>query len=386
MPQKHILLITTELRPGGAEKCLANLACGLDKSKFRCRVVSIWSKPEHRQQRLVEKLGDAGIEIDFLNCDSKLSVFSAVKKLKKIIVEHKIDLVQSFLFPGNLVAGIAVSQLAKSQQSSVRLFTGIRVADPSRFRHFVERRATKIAKKIICVSDSVKQFAEIQMRLPRAKLISIPNGIDAKPISDSVISTYKDSMRSEWSSFGIDRPFALFVGRLTEQKGLAPFLSEFAKVDDQIPPVDLVFVGDGPIRKTIEGLAAALKHRRCHFVGWQSNPQAFILAAETLFLPSLWEGMPNVLLETMASARPFVAFSVDGVSELLNGNIDEPSARNQIQCVPPGDYQQFFDNLTQVVGNKELAAQIGMANQECIAANFSLKKMIAEYEQAYLGF
>ena len=121
-------------------------------------------------------------------------------------------------------------------------------------------------------------------------------------------------------------------------------------------------------------------------VGWQSNPQPFILAAETLLLPSLWEGMPNVLLETMASARPFIAFSVDGVSELLNGNIDERNAPTQIQCVPPGDYQQFFTNLTQVVANKELAAQIGMANQECIAANFSLKKMIAEYEKAYLGF
>ncbi len=384
MPQKQILLITTELRPGGAEKCLANLACGLDKSKFRCRVVSIWSKPEHRQQRLVEKLNDDGIEVDFLNCDSKLSVFSAVKKLKKIIVEHKIDLVQSFLFPGNLVAGIAVSQLAKSRQSSVQLFTGIRVADPSRFRHFVERRATKVAKKIICVSDSVKEFAEIQMRLPREKLISIPNGIGAKLTSDSTVATFNDSMRSELLTFGIDKPFVLFLGRLAEQKGLVPFLREFARVDDQIPPVDLVFVGDGPIRKEVESLAVALKHRRCHFVGWQANPQPFILAAESLFLPSLWEGMPNALLETMAAARPFVAFSVDGVSELLNHNTEERNTETQIQLVPPGDYKKFFSNLTQVIGSKELARKIGLANQEWIATNFSLEKMIADYEQAFL--
>lgn len=384
MSPKQILLITTELRPGGAEKCLANLACGLDKEKFRCRVVSIWSKPETKQLRLVEKLENAGIEIDFLNCDSKLSVFSAVKKLKKIILENEIDLVQSFLFPGNLVAGLAVSQLRKRKQSSVELMTGIRVADPSRFRHFIERHATKIARKIICVSDSVKQFAETEMKLPAEKLMSIPNGIDVPLHVQQGAAPGHGSLKNEMAAHGIERPFALFVGRLSEQKGLMPFLTEFEKVDDQIPPVDLVFVGDGPLRQEIEDQAAALKHRRCHFMGWQANPQQFIRAAETLFLPSLWEGMPNVLLETMASGKPFVAFSVDGVSQLLNTVGDDQMNESLLQFVPPSDYHGFFANLSQLLASKELAKRIGSSSQHFIAKNFSLKKMIAKYEQAFL--
>jgi glycosyltransferase involved in cell wall biosynthesis len=363
-PKKlNLLLLTTELRPGGAEKCLVQLAINLDPELFKVIIVTLGSKPSSSEDRLVQQLEAKAIEHEFLNCDSKFKVLTAVKRLRNIIEKKEIDVVQSFLFHANVVAGMAIGNSCK-----VRFFTGIRVAEPSRIRHRIERWATKRAEKIICVSQAVMEFASEKMGLPCEKLLTIPNGI--LPVSQDQ-NFHPDEV-------GISQPYVVFVGRLHQQKGLIPFFEKFLEWEDTLPDFDLVIVGEGPDRHRLECLSREFSRHRVRFLGWRDDPASIISEAITTILPSQWEGMPNVLLETMALSKPFVAFAIDGVSEL--------GSHEKRQLVSPEDYQQFFQKLAEVVDDQSMAEELGKKNHQRIQQDFTLKKMIADYQTAYLSF
>ena len=77
-------------------------------------------------------------------------------------------------------------------------------------------------------------------------------------------------------------------------------------------PLNLVLVGDGPLKSELKGLAQTLGiEDRVHFVGLQSNPYPWIARARVFVLSSSWEGYPNVLLEAQSLGIPIVATAYD---------------------------------------------------------------------------
>lgn len=100
------------------------------------------------------------------------------------------------------------------------------------------------------------------------------------------------------------------VGSLTEKKGHR-YLLEACK---QLPGMYLLIVGDGYLRLELEKYAS--DHIR--FLGVRSDIRDLYAASDAVVLPSLWEGMPNVILEALASGLPVVATNVGGVSEVVN--------------------------------------------------------------------
>ena len=91
-----------------------------------------------------------------------------------------------------------------------------------------------------------------------------------------------------------------------------------------------------------------------------------------LVLPSLWEGMPNVLLEAMACRLPLVASNVEGVAELLGPQSDA-------QMAPVGDTQTLAAKIVAIGSDAELAARLGQSNRHRVEAHFSVDAMVAAY-------
>ncbi len=109
-----------------------------------------------------------------------------------------------------------------------------------------------------------------------------------------------------------------------------------------LPDCDLLLVGTGPLQGRLESACrAAGIADRVHFAGWRSDVPEILAASELLVLPSVWEGMPNVVLEAMASRRPVVATDVEGVRELLG-----PLAARQL--VRYGDTQDLIDKIVRL--------------------------------------
>lgn len=120
----------------------------------------------------------------------------------------------------------------------------------------------------------------------------------------------------------------LFVSRLIEGKGLQYLIPELPGIQEKVRQktgsgIRLVIVGDGPYRTALEELtASAGAHELVRFEGRKDKEQVrrYYQAADLFVLPSLSEGMPNVVLEAMASGLPIVMTPCEGSMELVTDN------------------------------------------------------------------
>jgi glycosyltransferase involved in cell wall biosynthesis len=199
----------------------------------------------------------------------------------------------------------------------------------------------------------------------------IPNGVD--------LERWR-AAPGNLTEFGITagRRTLLFVGRLDKQKGLDRFFYELPAIFRQLPEHDLLLVGDGPLRSSLERQAQRLKmQRRVHFADWQPNIPPIMAAADMLVLPSRWEGMPNVVLEAMAAGKPVVATQAQGAVELLGLAAME-------QTVAVGDWAGFRTQVAQIALNHSLAQDLGCRNR-ARAGQFSLAAVAERYQRLYDG-
>ncbi len=125
----------------------------------------------------------------------------------------------------------------------------------------------------------------------------------------------------------------LFVGRLAPVKGLPILVEAFKAARARNPGITLDIVGDGDERPTVEAAAADVGGITLHGYLSQAEVAERLRAADALVLPSFAEGVPVVLMEAMASARPVIATRVGGVSELVEDGVsgfliphDDPAA------------------------------------------------------------
>jgi starch synthase (maltosyl-transferring) len=221
------------------------------------------------------------------------------------------------------------------------------------------------------VSEAVKIFSMRQGRLPEATLTVIPNGVDIGRFSDAKPASLRD--------LGVapGRRAIAHVGRLDRQKGLSWLLETLPRIFNRLPQHDLLLVGDGPQRQLLERSAVRLGlDKKVHFLGFRRDVPAILAASDLLVLASRWEGMPNVVLEAMASGRPVVATDVEGVGDLLG-----PSAGPQM--VSPNDPEGFADKVVAILSDAPLAARLGEENRLRAAEQFSPESMAAGYARLY---
>ena len=114
------------------------------------------------------------------------------------------------------------------------------------------------------------------------------------------------------------------VGRLAEQKGQLLLVEAAGRLAAEGLDFELVLVGDGPLRKPLEALAARLNlGGRVRFAGWMSAAEVRdeLLAARAMVLPSFAEGLPVVLMEALALGRPVISTYVAGIPELVEPGV-----------------------------------------------------------------
>lgn len=359
----RLALVITELEPGGAERCLTNLALGLDRNRFAPAVYSLGPRPDADRAQLVERLESAGVPVRFVRVTKPWQFFSARRDLARLLAEQSPDVVQTFLYHANVVGTMAARRAGVA-----RVVTNIRVADPSLLRQRFERFVTRRVSKVVCVSQSVAQYVCEKMGFEQDRLAVISNGID--------VADYPAKEAADLTQFGIaqGRKVIVCVARFVEQKNIPWLLNVAPRLFQNLPNHDLLLVGDGP-------LLAGLKdwHRdepRIHFAGWRPDVKEILRACVMLVLTSAWEGMPNVILEAMATGLPVVTTQVSGVEELLG-----PLGKEQ--SFPLHDSGEFQSRVMDIARNEDLANNLGKQNRERAQQHFSLSAMVDAYERLH---
>ena len=342
-----------------------NLATGISREKFSPTVYSLGPRPQNAL--LVQRLEEAKVPVHFLNLRSRWQFFTAVSRLAKLFGQQQPQVMQSFLFHANVVGTMAARRARVPH-----VVAGIRVADPSSWRQQVERWLAPRMDKIVCVSHAVADFCRIKCRLPAEKLAVIPNGVD--------LSRFENVQPANLSELGVPagRRAILYAGRLDRQKGLDWLLKEvMPRVCEQLPEHHLLIVGEGPQKQELKQIAGAGDvSSRIHFTGWRPDVPQLMAASDLLVLPSRWEGMPNVVLEAMASHLPIVATQAEGILELLGETAAESTC-------PADDAAGFAQRMIRLVQDRGLARRLAEQNHERVAARFSLAAMIRSNESLY---
>jgi colanic acid/amylovoran biosynthesis glycosyltransferase len=223
------------------------------------------------------------------------------------------------------------------------------------------------AAVIICVSDFIRQRL-IDRGFPEAKLKVIRYGIEMSLVDDVPEAP----------------PYALFVGRFVEKKGIAYLLDAMRLLRAEGNALELVLIGDGPLEAELKAAAAEIGGIR--FLGWQDQAavRRWMRGAVALCVPSVTakagdsEGLPNVLLEAMAEAAPVIGARNAGIGEAVEDGVTG-------LMVPPGEAPPIAAALAAIAGDPALRQRMGQAAQARAASQFSAAAQSRLLEQTMLA-
>ncbi len=167
----------------------------------------------------------------------------------------------------------------------------------------------RLADRVIAVSVAVKIYAS---RFVDASTISVVlNGT----IGSARVPAVKGIIPCV-----LQHPAIVTVAGMNRRKGIADLLCAFELVASKHTDAHLYLVGEGPERQAFEKQAAESQYwSRIHFEGYQSTPQAYMLAADVFVLASRRDSLGLVILEAREAGSAIVATDVDGIPEALSG-------------------------------------------------------------------
>ncbi|MDA0578518.1 MAG: glycosyltransferase, partial [Verrucomicrobia bacterium] len=224
------------------------------------------------------------------------------------------------------------------------------------FIRIVWRHARRVVANSIGLRDQALRTA------PSLNIPVIPNGVDTTQFSPP---SPQPSAFSPPPSSVIP---LLYVGRLSPEKGLADALTALATLREI--PWTFTIIGDGPDRDALEARATQLGlAERVTFAGWLSReklPDAY-RAARIFLFPSTDEGMPNTVLEAMASGLPVIARRIAGCEDLIRNN------QTGI-LVPTASIPALTDAIDTLLRNTTVRASMGSAARTRALSHFSWEK------------
>jgi glycosyltransferase involved in cell wall biosynthesis len=359
-----VALVITDLDVGGAERALVSLAVRLNRQRWR-PVVFCLDKPG----LLVDVLLQANVPCECLEVHPQ-NPLQGVVRLARGLQRFKPQLVQSFMFHANLA-----TRLAAPWAGFPWVVGGLRVAERQKRWHLtLDRLTTRLSTGSVCVSQGVLRFSRDVARLDPARLTVVPNGIE--------IASFDAAMAAPRAGLGIPdhAHVALFVGRLDQQKGLPDLLEAAEEVISKKPDWHLALAGDGPCRDWLLNQIANRRalQGRVHWLGQRGDIPNVLKSANVLVQPSLWEGMPNSVLEAMAAGLAVIGTTVEGTEDLV-----VPDQTGWL--VPPHDAAALARALFEAAQSPDLVHRYGQAGRVRAERQFSLETTVAAYEYLWAG-
>tara|TARA_B100000945_G_scaffold68563_1_gene51900 strand:- start:1373 stop:2527 length:1155 start_codon:yes stop_codon:yes gene_type:complete len=353
-----VLLVITELEPGGAERNLVKLAIGLAERGKLVTVVTLSSAPSN--DLLTQELSKTGISVHHLGCDSIWSLLKAGIKLARIIKQIDPDIIQSFLYHANLLTSIC-------NHRKIPHYIGLRVKDPRvrRYRRLARHQHKWVG--IICVSEDVRRHISTYFSKSSGVISTIPNGVDLQQIAQLSAGSWPDDVIKGNSRL-------VFVGRLDEQKGIDLLIGQIPCLLANNKDRHLYIIGDGPLRNALAKSVAKLpSNKQVHLLGYREDALVLVSQANLFLFPSRWEGMPNAVMEAMALSRPVCSTPVDGIRELLG--------HNESQIAEPDNWGSAALALLRRSDNE--LKNIGGENYKRISEKYLAERMINSYLMLY---
>ena len=257
---------------------------------------------------------------------------------------------------------------------------------------WVEKTALEMADAVIAVSQSTKDdVLRLFPKINPDRVSIIYNGIDVNQYHE-----VEDEDVLQKYGIRTDKPYILFVGRMTRQKGLLFLLKAAAKLDTDAQLVLCAGDADTPEMKAeLEGLVASLKQSRSGVV-WipemlsREETIALYSQAAVFCCPSIYEPFGIINLEAMACGTPVVASAVGGIKEVVvdgeTGFLVDPELSDKA----PHDHvdgeafaERLAESINTLIRDPSLAKKMGQAGRLRVEKLFSWQSIAYQTKELY---
>ena len=368
-----IIHIITGLNTGGAERALYNLLSSDFRSKYDCSVISLTDEGTYGI-----RIRALGIPVHVMNMRAGLSVFRSIILLRGIIKKIAPDILQGWMYHGNLAATLA------------RYFCSGVVVVAWNVRHslyelksenFITRQIIKANRLMsgkadaIFYNSNISRLQHEQFGFESSHSIVNPNGFDTDLLQPSL-----EKGEVVRSAIGISRDSTVIghVARYHPMKDHVGFIKAMIMVMSKQADLEVLVIGR-EVRTKIAFLLYDLPETltsRFHFLGERSDVYDLMQSMDIFCLSSAWgEGFPNVLGEAMSMAVPCITTDVAESAEVVG----ETGI-----VVPPCEPEKLADAVFSFLSLTDTQrAEKGRAARRRIEEKYLLKVNIECYENIY---
>lgn len=307
-------------------------------------------------------------EVSYKLCGFAPAFFQRVRKLNPLLIHAHFGPNGAMALP--LVRDLAVPLIVTFHGYDATVKDEYARRSDNTYRVYLRRRELlrHETRLFIAVSEYIKEKL-LEQGFPPEKIVVHYIGVDTENFQPD-----PSVQRS---------PIVLFVGRLIEKKGCEYLIRAMSQVQAVMPDVELVVIGDGPLRIDLEGLAAK-KLRRYRFLGGQPSHvvkswmnQALLLAAPSVTASTGdCEGLPTVIIEAQAMGLPVVSSFHSGIPELV---IQEKTGF----LVAERDWEDLAKHILLLLEDVELRHRFTQAGQSRVRTLFNLQKQTLALEEIY---
>lgn len=355
---------------GGPEKQIIEHLKRLDKSQYHGALASF--QEQGNPNETLEKAKIAALTHHGIPMSGPLDI-RAQRNLTKLILREKVDLLCVHGYK-SCVMGWWAS--AKAKIPILAFSRGYTAEDKKvAFYEWLERRVLRRVTGIISVSEGQRR------RLVSFGIRDKPNWVVHNAVSVVAAPQYSpiSLSRSVHDRLGIPENGKIVVsaGRLSPEKGHRFLVEAVSILTQKRNGAYFLFCGDGPCQKDLKRQAQQLGiAEQCRFMGFRRDLHEIFQAMDLMVLPSLTEGLPNVVLESFAFGKPVVATAVGGVPEVVEHGVNGfliPSKRPHLMA----------EAIEKCLMSSDMAKQFGKAGRHKVESQFSFELQAHKLEAVY---
>jgi glycosyltransferase involved in cell wall biosynthesis len=363
----RLVVAASSASQGGAARVVWELATRLPATRYDARV---WLSRDSGADELAVSLVRGGIRVDRVHdvtsrwdWGGMLATWSRLRRAGPSLlhVHHAGPPADRFL-PG-LARAAGVPHVIVTEHGFERW--------PTRDR---PRNELQRADAVTAVCAAVAEGLVRDHGIERARVRVVPNGADLPDLDQEWPAARR--LRDE---LGVTqfRPLWVCAARLEEEKGQAVLLDALAQVRNQGNDFVAAFAGEGSLRSAFQRRAAAhALGPSVRFLGRVDPLGPLLLAADACLIPSLSDGLPLSLLDSLARGRPVVASRVGGIPDVVEDGVSG-------RLVPAGDSVALANVLEDFHRRPDAARRLGLEGAERVHAHYTWEGVVEAFEAVY---
>jgi len=382
MDKIKVLHIITRVVNGGADENTLFTINGLNKNEYKIDLLA----GSESEKEILERISLEN-DITFYQIDSLVRNISlhndlkALFKIYKIIKENNYDIVHTHIAKagvlGRIAAKIAGVPHIIHGVHGITFPDQINIFKRELFKN-IERLCGLFTDKFITVGDDMKQkYINAKVGNPK-DYTTIRSGMELSQFINAADNEQKKilSLKEDLGLKDDDLLIGM-VSKLEKRKGYKYFLEVAKDIVEEFPNVKFLIIGNGSeYDRLVKKVNRMNLNNNVIFTGYRTDIADVFSILDIKILTSLWEGLPRVLVQAAAVAKPIVTFNVDGAWEIVdegkNGYI-----------VPMKDTKAMTRKLKLLIKDDKLRRKMGKCSQEKVSNDWTIENMVKETDRLY---